>query len=240
MMTPSRQAIETAITALEGVHTRLCPRQVLGVRIGLHAAELLGVPLPVPSARLFAWVETDGCFVDGVSAATGCTLGHRNLRLLDHGKVALTLVDRATRRAVRVWPREDARERAALWPAADAWHAQRDAYREMEAVALLRGAEVPPRLSEEAPRAGHAPRRVNCAACAEEVLNGREVAVGGVILCRDCARLQDSDRPLGGILECHQPEALAALVGSPGAATRGSSLASGRRLLPAASTRTTG
>ncbi|MBM4419418.1 MAG: hypothetical protein FJ033_14080 [Chloroflexi bacterium] len=114
--------------------------------------------------------------------ASGCALGHRNLRLLDHGKVALTLVDRATRRAVRVWPREDARERAALWPAADAWHAQRNAYREMEAGALLRGAEVPPRL----------------------------------------------------------PEALAALVGSPGAATRLSSLSNGRRLLPAASTRTTG
>ncbi len=244
MRSPSRERIDAAIAALAGVHTRLCPRQVLGVRIGLHAVDLLGVPLPMPSTHLFAWVETDGCFVDGVSAATGCTLGHRNLRLLDHGKVALTLVDRATRRAVRVWPREDARDRAALWPAPDAWHAQRDAYREMEAGALLRAAEVPGRLPEDAPRAGHAPRRVRCAACAEEVLNGREVFARGLILCRACAGSAGVDDLLGTMEGLH-PEATAPFGCSAGA-TAASALSaivspeSARMRLPAASARITG
>ncbi len=50
-------------------HSYLCPRQVLGVRMGLHAAELLKVELPRPDKRLFVFVETDGCMTDGVVAA---------------------------------------------------------------------------------------------------------------------------------------------------------------------------
>lgn len=66
-------------------HHKICPRQVLGVRIGLLAGRLLEIPLPQPEKRLLATAETDGCFVDGVSAATGCYVGrahpaHRRLR----------------------------------------------------------------------------------------------------------------------------------------------------------------
>ena len=53
-------------------HHNICPRQVLGVRAGLLAGLLLEIPLPQPDKRLLAISETDGCFVDGLSAATGC------------------------------------------------------------------------------------------------------------------------------------------------------------------------
>ena len=53
-------------------HHNICPRQVLGVRAGLLAGLLLDLPLPQPDKRLIAIAETDGCFVDGISAATGC------------------------------------------------------------------------------------------------------------------------------------------------------------------------
>src|SRR3712207_7090667 len=55
-----------------------------------------------PYTTLFrSFVETDGCFADGVSVATGCWLGRRTLRLVDHGKVAATFMDTLTERAVR-------------------------------------------------------------------------------------------------------------------------------------------
>ena len=46
-------------------HHHLCPRQVLGVRMGMYAGELLGLELPQPRKRLLAIMETDGCGADG-------------------------------------------------------------------------------------------------------------------------------------------------------------------------------
>lgn len=49
----------------------LCPRQVLGVRMGMYAAELLNFELPQSDKRVFAFVETDGCLVDGSGRVHG-------------------------------------------------------------------------------------------------------------------------------------------------------------------------
>lgn len=81
-------------------HQRVCPRQVLGARLGLLAGLLLDLPLPQSDKRLVAIVETDGCFVDGISAATGCHVGRRTLRVEDYGKVAATLVDSRTEKTM--------------------------------------------------------------------------------------------------------------------------------------------
>jgi formylmethanofuran dehydrogenase subunit E len=64
-------------------HSYLCPRPVLGVRMGLHAAELQRAELPRVDKRLFVFVETDGCRTDGVVAATGCWWGRRTMYLMD-------------------------------------------------------------------------------------------------------------------------------------------------------------
>ncbi len=72
-------------------HGHLCPRQVLGVRMGVYAAEYLAVDVPQDDKRLFAFVETDGCLVDGITAATECSCGHRTMRILDYGKTAASL-----------------------------------------------------------------------------------------------------------------------------------------------------
>jgi len=42
------------------------------------------------------------CFADGVQYATGCTLGKGNVEKDPKGKLGLTLIDKATNRAVRV------------------------------------------------------------------------------------------------------------------------------------------
>ncbi len=102
------------LAATERLHHHLCPRQVLGVRLGLAAAGWLGLPVPQADKRLLAVVETDGCFSDGVAVATNCWVGRRTMRVEDYGKVAVTLVDTATERAVRAAPRSTAR--VAAWP----------------------------------------------------------------------------------------------------------------------------
>ena len=47
-------------------HSHLCPRQILGVRLGVLGMHTLGFEEPPPKKRLLVISESDGCFVDGV------------------------------------------------------------------------------------------------------------------------------------------------------------------------------
>lgn len=176
------------IERLAPLHARLCPRQVLGARIGLHGAGLLGLEAPRLDKRLLVIVETDGCFVDGVIVATGCRVGRRTLRVVDHGKVAAVFVDTLTGQAVRVRPRRGARAAASRYApdAPDAWHAQLDAYHWMPTAELLESAPVELLASLDA-ILGRAGVRVECDRCGEEILNDRQVQTLGQTLCRGCA-----------------------------------------------------
>ncbi len=157
------------------------------MRIGLQAGLLLGLDLPQPDKRLLTLVETDGCFADGVSVATGCWLGRRTLRLLDYGKVAATFVDLREGRAVRVWPRGGIRERAWAYAcsARDRWHAQLVGYQTMPTEELLRWRQAA--MADRLDVLGQPGRHVTCIACGEEVLNGRELVLGRQDICRPCA-----------------------------------------------------
>jgi formylmethanofuran dehydrogenase subunit E len=170
------------------MHKHLCPRQVLGVRMGLYAGELLNLELPQRDKRLYAFVETDGCFTDGVAVATGCSVGHRTLRLIDHGKVAASFVDTKTGNAIRIWPNPQCRSRAADYvpTAPNRWQAQLEAYQIMPAEELLSscGIELLIDLKALIARPGV---RVNCDSCGEEILNQREVILDGKVFCRGCA-----------------------------------------------------
>jgi formylmethanofuran dehydrogenase subunit E len=158
----------------------------------MHAAELLNLDLPQSDKRLFAFVETDGCFADGISVATGCWLGHRTLRPVDYGKVASTFVDTHTGQAIRISPTPHARDQACRYApnAPDPWHAQLTAYQVMPTSELLRVQQVTLTLSMDA-IISQPGLRVTCVCCGEEVMNEREVHVDGRTLCRRCAG-QDS------------------------------------------------
>lgn len=173
---------------LSTMHNHLCPKQVLGLRIGLLAADLFRLALPQSDKRLFAFVETDGCFVDGVSVATGCWLGHRTLRVMDYGKVAATFVDTQTGRAFRIRPKAQSRVRASAYSpdAPDRWHAQLAAYQIMPAEELLQAQVVTLNLSLQAIISRHG-LRVVCVRCGEDIINEREVHRDGLTLCRTCA-----------------------------------------------------
>ncbi|MCQ3937867.1 MAG: formylmethanofuran dehydrogenase [Chloroflexi bacterium] len=169
-------------------HHKLCPRQVLGVRAGLLAGPLLDLPLPQPEKRLLAIAETDGCFVDGLSAAAGCYVGRRTLRIEDFGKIAVTFVDTLTGQAVRIHPRAGAREQA--WDyapsARNRWEAQLIGYKYIPDELLFHWQWV--ELTVPVKQiVGQAGKRVACEICGEEIINQREVVREGTVLCKACA-----------------------------------------------------
>ena len=87
-------------------HGHRCWASVSGVRIGLAALRTLGVNRSGGS-QLVAIVEIGDdhggmCFADGIQYTTGCTVGKGNLRKAGYGKPAVTLIEKATNRAVRI------------------------------------------------------------------------------------------------------------------------------------------
>ncbi len=180
--------LQEALARASALHKRLCPRQVLGVRMGLYAAELFPFELPQRNKRLLAFVETDGCFADGLSVATGCSIGHRTMRLVDYGKVAVTFVDTHDGRAIRLSPMPDARARAAATAsaAANRWEAQLQAYQIIENKDMFRLQAVQLNLDLNA-IVGKPGMRVNCSACGEEILNQRGIVNDGQTMCPSCA-----------------------------------------------------
>ncbi|MBK8824561.1 MAG: formylmethanofuran dehydrogenase [Anaerolineales bacterium] len=168
-------------------HNHLCPRQILGVRIGLRGIGSLQLEANQGSKRLLVITETDGCFADGLSAATNCTVGHRTLRVEDYGKAAATFVDTQTGRAVRVAPVIDIRERASAFVTDEPRHyfAQMQAYQIMPDEDMLTVQEVflNTPIEHIISRPG---MRVNCDICGEEIMNEREICCEGSIMCKSC------------------------------------------------------
>lgn len=171
------------------LHRHLCPRQVLGIRMGLLAGQLLDLELPqTKTKRLFVFMETDGCAADGVAVATGCWVGHRTLRIVHYGKVAATFADRRTGLAFRIAPRPEARHAAveALPRAESRWQAMLEAYQWLPDATLLQAGQVT--LADDLEHLISRPSaRAVCQRCGEEIFNDLEILVDGETLCRSCA-----------------------------------------------------
>jgi formylmethanofuran dehydrogenase subunit E len=163
------------------LHRHLCPRQVLGARMGIWAGELLGLELPQSNKRLLT-------IVDGVAVATNCWVGRRTMRVEDYGKVAATFVDTKSGQAVRMAPHPESRQRAHEYAAGarNRWEAMLHGYQRMPVNELLlaRPVQLVKTVAEIVSYAG---RRARCARCGEEIVNAREIIQEGILLCRACA-----------------------------------------------------
>lgn len=176
-------------------HKHLCPRQVLGVRMGLYGLRQLGFSdveyqfrFDNAQKRLLTIMETDGCGADGVAVATACYVGRRTLRVLDYGKMACTLVDTLTSKAMRITPHPQARTLAGQYApqAPNRWHAYLAAYQLIPDELLLQARKV--QLTQSVAQILSRPDvRVLCDRCGEEIINEREVVGNGRILCQSCA-----------------------------------------------------
>lgn len=169
-------------------HNHLCPRQVLGVRIGLLAGKALNIVVPQAEKRLFAFVECDGCGMGGIAVASGCFVERRTLRVLDYGKLAATFVDTHTGQAVRIHPHPDSRQAAQrlLPDSPDSWHAQLEAYQVLPDEQILVIEPVRLAVSMEA-IISQPGLRADCTICGEEIINDRQVIVDGKAVCQTCA-----------------------------------------------------
>ena len=97
-------------------HGHKCPAMPMGIKAGLAAMKVLGVER-AQDKELAVISETGkghaaGCFLDGIMLATGCTYGKSNIQKLYYNKMAFTLIDQATGRAVRVSLKPDFFEKA--------------------------------------------------------------------------------------------------------------------------------
>jgi formylmethanofuran dehydrogenase subunit E len=101
-------------------HGHKCPAMPLGLKAGLAAMKALGVGRS-QDKELWVRAETGrghaaGCFLDGIMTATGCTYGKSNIEKLYYNKMAFTLIDQGTGRAVRVSLKPDFFEKALASP----------------------------------------------------------------------------------------------------------------------------
>lgn len=172
-------------------HRHLCPRQVIGARLGLAGVRALETPVIPEKKELLVITETDGCFLSGLAAAANVSVNHRTLRIADYGKIAATFVHVKSGRAVRCALQPDIRARS--WEYARPgvsrhYFAMLTGYQNMPEEALFIFSEV--ELSTPARRLISRPGiRAVCSRCGEEVFNEREVFVGGDVLCVPCAGL---------------------------------------------------
>ena len=180
--------LQKALELASARHKHLCPRQVLGARAAIAGAKALNLDVPRADKRLLVIVETDGCFVDGVEAVTGVSVGRRTLRVEDYGKMAATFVDVKTEQALRVAPQLDVREKSHRYAPEQArrYFAMLHGYQRMpeEELLTLEWVDLVKPVAAIVSRAG---ARVNCESCGEEIINEREVVGNGVTLCRSCA-----------------------------------------------------
>jgi formylmethanofuran dehydrogenase subunit E len=183
-----RNALPRILEICSRDHAYLCPRQVLGARLGLAGLQALGFDHPPEGKRILVIAETDGCFLDGLSAATGCTPGHRTLRIQDYGKTAAVFVDTEQGQAFRVAPLLDIRARAQAHRPQEPrrFQAQLEAYKvmpdqEMFSVTAVR-LKTPYQSLVSRPKV-----RTDCACCGEEVINERTAVKDGAVICLSCA-----------------------------------------------------
>jgi formylmethanofuran dehydrogenase subunit E len=209
------RSLEEILAESASRHKHLCPRQVLGARMGLFAVELLDLDFPRAHKRLLVIVETDGCTVDGLIAATGCRVGSRTLRILDFGKVAATFTDTSTGASIRIAPSRCARSLAFEYAphARNRWESMLYGYQIMPSPELFIAQPVHliTPVSEIISNAG---RKAVCEMCGEEIINAREIVKDGVVLCRGCAgegyfHFSMDPQPL-------HAESISGLPGSPG------------------------
>lgn len=93
-------------------HGHKCPAMPMGLRVGAAAMNALGVDR-AKDGQLVAFVDLGDdhcatCYGDGLQVIMGTTFGKGNIKKTHKGKWAVTVVDRATGKAVRVTPKAEA------------------------------------------------------------------------------------------------------------------------------------
>lgn len=172
------------------IHGHVCAGQVIGVRMCMLALSYLKIQDPKGADRkkLYVVVEIDRCATDAIQTVTGCSLGKRSMKWVDHGVMAATFVNLESKEAVRVTALEESRELSQKYcsDVLDKYARQLQAYKIMPEEELFRVEAVFVDIPEE-DLPGRPLKRVRCDKCLDWVQDKRDVLVDGKILCRSCA-----------------------------------------------------
>ena len=92
-------------------HGRACRDLAIGVRVCDTALDRLGLDMDTCRDRLVCVSESDGCAVDAIQAALGCTMGKKHLLFFNTGRLIFSVYDLETDRSIRLCVREEAAEK---------------------------------------------------------------------------------------------------------------------------------
>ncbi|MCX6696280.1 MAG: FmdE family protein [Methanoregula sp.] len=198
-MTQSIKSFNEAVA----FHGHACP----GLAIGYRAAEYALQHLRAGRSEdedLVAIVENDACGIDALQVVAGCSLGKGNLIFRDFGKHAYTVIDRKSKRAIRLVQQPEAlieridAKAALLRPKVmggmatvkeqkefdKRWSAVIEKILTMPIKELFIIKVVKPEIPERAKIF----RSVQCARCGEMVAEHRARVSEGKFVCIPCAR----------------------------------------------------
>lgn len=175
---------ETLLKRGEKFHGHLCPGIVMGTRMAMAGMRELGMNPMEKSHDLIVYVEIDRCATDAIQSVTGCSPGHRSMKLRDYGKFAATFVDIKTGKAVRISVNQkSAPDRG------NGKEAMKEAIKTLSHVPeeeLLRIQPVSVDIPED-DIPGFPKHKARCSVCGDQILDGREVMVDGKPQCKACA-----------------------------------------------------
>ena len=103
----AKSDLEKLLDKAAEIHGHYCSHVALGVRATYVAFRELGIIESTGMEEILAVVECNNCFVDGVQAISGCTLGNNALIYKDLGKTAVTFIKRNEGKAVRIVAKYD-------------------------------------------------------------------------------------------------------------------------------------
>jgi len=128
--------------------------------------------------KLMVFVEIDRCCTDGIMALTGCKPGKRTMKIRDYGKMAATFINLETGKAVRVAMKRCKQSSGDMTPEKTDFAGASE-----EELFSITDVEVPLR-PEDLP--GKPLRRVPCAGCGEDIMDGRKIDHQHEALCLPC------------------------------------------------------
>jgi formylmethanofuran dehydrogenase subunit E len=184
------QSFDELLANATAIHGHICAGQVIGVRLAMLGLEKIGIqdPRGMDRKKLYVLVEIDRCATDAIQTVTGCSLGKRSLKWLDHGIMAATFVNLDTKRAVRILAREESRQLAKKYcpEIKEKYKQQLAAYRVMPEDELFVVQDVVVHIPDR-DMPGRPLKRVQCQRCHEWVQDGRDRERDGQVLCPNCA-----------------------------------------------------
>jgi len=142
------------------------------------ALKTLWIDDPEKFYDLIVYVESDRCLADAIGTVTGCKLGRRNLKCMDYGKSAASFLNLETGDAIRISRKKHDH------PPYDVDLVEYSKNFSDEDMFYVKPVKIRYR-PEDLP--GRPIYSMFCPKCGEEVIDGRQVLVDGVEICKACA-----------------------------------------------------